>query len=310
MENTKNREWNLETERPKVLFLGNGLFFSDSNWDKFIENNKRGDLSSKEWAAIKNVPYTIRASAALPTNDSERQQGYVREIDRIHSTMKKERQNVLQLLELPFDAILTTNYTYQIECHIKTDYCELSDSQKNKKYAKRTFIYNKKQIQDSKYLLRTFNQLEYHGVKKDIWHIHGEVRRKSSIVTTHDEYGKLMEEIRQYCKNYGNNYRTYYQIFHFNSWIDYLIMGDVYFIGSKLDYTEFDLWWLFSRRIREVMPHGKMIYYSSKESLERETIFKLLDIETRTLDCHKTEPCDFESFYMQAIEDIKKTFNN
>ena len=280
MKYTKDKEWNLETERPKVLFLGNGLFYSDSNWDKFIEKNKRSDMSLKEWAAIEKAPYTIRATAALPTSDLERQQGYLREIDEIHSKMQRNRQPILKLLDLPFDAILTTNYTYQIESHIKNEYCELSNEQKNNKYAKQTFVYNKKVSQDSKFLLRTFNQLEYKGVTKNIWHIHGEARRKSSIVATHDEYGKLMELVRQYCKKYGRNYQNFYHSFRFNSWIDYLIMGDVYFIGSQLDYTEFDLWWLFSRRMREEKNHGKMVYYCPNEqNSERETIFKLLDIE-------------------------------
>lgn len=309
MKYIQDKEWNLEIERPKVLFLGNGLFYSDSNWDNFIERNKRQDISLKEWGAIENAPYTIRATAALPTNDLERQQGYLKEIDKIHSEMQKGRPHILELLDLPFDAILTTNYTYQIESHIKNDYCELSNEQKAKKYAKQTFVYNKKFPQDSKFLLRTFNRLEYNGKNQNIWHIHGEARRKSSIVATHDEYGKLMEAIRQYCKKYGANYRNFYNSFRFNSWIDYLIMGDVYFIGSQLDYTEFDLWWLFSRRMREEKNHGKMIYYSpSEQNPERETIFKLLDIEIRTLNCYKTASCDFDSFYVKAIENIKKDF--
>lgn len=309
MKYVQDKEWDLDCERPKVLFLGNGLFYDDSNWDKFIERNKKQDISLKEWAAIEKSPYTIRATAALPISDFERQNGYSNEITTIHSEMVKNRPIVLELLKLPFDAILTTNYTYQIESHIKNDFCELSNDQKGKKYAKQTFVYNKKNPQDSKFLLRTFNQLEYNGENKNIWHIHGEARRKSSIVATHDEYGKLMELIRQYCKKYGVYYQNFYNSFRFNSWIDYLIMGDVYFIGSQLDYTEFDLWWLFSRRMREEKNHGKMIYYSpSEQNPERETIFKLLDIEIRTLDCYKTASCDFDSFYIKAIENIKKDF--
>lgn len=307
MKYVQDKEWDLDKERPKVLFLGNGLFYSDSNWDDFIKNNKKSDMSSDDWNAVKNAPYPIRATVALPTDDTERRNGYINEVEQIHSQMKKNRSNVLKLLELPFDAILTTNYTYQIESHICDDYLKLSDKQKNEKYAKKTF--KKDRSKDVKYLLRTFNQLVYNDTNKNIWHIHGEARRKSSIVATHDEYGRLMEAIRQYCNEYGGNYQKYYNSFRFRSWIDYLIMGDVYFIGSQLDYTEFDLWWLFSRRMREKMQHGKMVYYTPFEpSSERKTIFKLLDIKTETFRDNKT--AFFNSFYEKAIEDIKWHSNN
>lgn len=303
MKYVQDKEWDLDIERPKVLFLGNGLFYSDSNWDDFIENNKKQAISSDEWNAIKNAPYTIRATVALPTGDSERQNGYMKEVEQIHSKMEKKRPNILKLLELPFDAILTTNYTYQIEEHISGNYLGLSNNQKREKYARQTFRNDKSK--DTKYLLRTFNQLEYNAINKNIWHIHGEARRKNSIVATHDEYGKLMEKIRQYCSEKGGNYQKYCHAFRFKSWIDYLIMGDVYFIGSQLDYTEFDLWWLFSRRMREKMKHGKMVYYTPFEPRsERKTIFKLLDIEIETLGECKTK--FFNAFYEDAIEHIKQ----
>lgn len=303
MKYIQDKEWDLDIERPKVLFLGNGLFYSDSNWDDFIANNKKQAISSDDWNAVKNAPYTIRATVTLPTDDTERQNGYMKEIEEIHSKMEMNRSNILELLKLPFDAILTTNYTYQIESYISGNYLKLRDDKKREKYARQTFRNDKSK--DTKYLLRTFNQLEYNDINKNIWHIHGEARRKSSIVATHDEYGKLMEQIRLYCKENGANYQKYFHSFSFKSWIDYLIMGNVYFIGSQLDYTEFDLWWLFSRRVREKMKYGKMVYYTPFEPCsERKTIFKLLDIEIETLENNRNT--FFNSFYDKAIEHIKQ----
>ena len=302
----QDKEWDLTKNRPKVLFLGNGLFYSDSTWDKFIENNKKEDLSEREWAAIENAPYTIRGTAAMAVEDDMRQKGYLKEIASIHEKMEKNRKEVLDLLELPFDAILTTNYTYQIENHIDSAYCELTNEQKRNKYAKQTFRNEKGEPRDVKYLLQTFNQLEYNGVLKNIWHIHGEARRKTSIVATHDEYGKVMEKIRSYCEKQGYFYQYKRNAFRFKSWIDYLILGDVYFIGTKLDYTEFDLWWLFSRRIREKPKCGNMIYYNPKEqSIEKETIFNLLQIKEISLNSYLTKNFDYASFYKKVIEDIK-----
>ena len=72
MKNTKEKEWDLSKERPKVLFLGNGLFYGDCNWDKFIEENKSESISSADWEQVKSTPYTIRATLALEKKDSKR----------------------------------------------------------------------------------------------------------------------------------------------------------------------------------------------------------------------------------------------
>ena len=201
----KDREWDLTKERPKVLFFGNGFFHEECDWDSFIEENKRKQIDLRRWAKIEKSPYTIRASVALDTEDTLRREKYKTKINEIHEK-SSINQELIKLLKIPFDAILTTNYTYQIERHIIPDFCQYSDYKKGKKYAKQTFIKRESVKKDAKYLLQTFNFVESNDISQKIWHIHGEARRTSSIVATHDEYGKLVEKIRSYIDNYGDRY--------------------------------------------------------------------------------------------------------
>ena len=62
-----------------------------------------------------------------------------------------------------------------------------------------------------------------------------------------------------------------------------------------------------SRRIREKVKYGKMIYYNPKEqSVEKETIFSLLQINMEWLNSYLTKRFDYSAFYKKVIEDIKK----
>ena len=87
-------------------------------------------------------------------------------------------------------------------------------------------------------------------------------------------------------------------------------MGDVYILGSGLDYTEFDLWWLFSRRAREKAQVGKYVYYEPEEvSEEKKQILELLGIEWKSLDFIKHKKIKYSQFYDEVIEDLSKLFD-
>jgi len=87
--------------------------------------------------------------------------------------------------------------------------------------------------------------------EKDIWHIHGEQRRKTSMILTHNEYIKLINKEVSYLSDRRNEYEENQDEIYFKSWIDYFLLGELYIIGLGYDFSEFDLWWLLNRRIRE-----------------------------------------------------------
>lgn len=233
--------------RPKVLIIGNGLVRNSKNksWNELIKS-----LSADEYKGLelpKSTPYSIRATVLTDDEDGTRHNKYENEF--MTGNYSYEYNTCLgKLLRIPFDAILTTNYTYEIEYQMKSNYPELSNETK-RNYAYNT--YNKKSS-DAKYLLRTFNRLKTDDYgEKDIWHIHGEQRRKSSMILTHDEYIKLINKEVDYFSKRNNEYEENQNDIYFKSWLDYFVLGELYIIGLGFDFSEFDLWWLLNRRIRE-----------------------------------------------------------
>ena len=101
----------------------------------------------------------------------------------------------------------------------------------------------------------------------------------------------------------------------FNSWLDSFILGDVYVLGFRFDVSEFDLWWLLNRKLREKTPHGKVYFFEPyvEGFSERIELLKLLGVEY--IDCGLKKPdkndpnCSaiYQDFYRIALTKIEKT---
>ncbi len=203
-----------------------------------------------------------------------------------------------------FDAIITTIYTYEFEAHY------LKSPQVNvltiKNYAKNN---TKKHIE-----VTAYNQIKNNP---PIWHMHGERRKKSSLILTHYEYAKLTEAILAYNRMQGNRYESFFSDFNIRSWIDYFIVADVYVVGLGYSYAEFDLWWLLNRRMRETNQAvvGSFNYFDMKS---HDNVFKLRALENCGVnviafdnESYKNNgKIDFKSYYMNVIEKISEMSNN
>ena len=304
--------FNIEASRPQVLLTGNGLTRNNKPWAELIRSLARDGAPVAEFAAKTgevSLPYTIMTLATADTEDAVRKQKYQNEF-----TNKEYPDNPMlkRLVSLPFDAILTTNYTYEIECAQISQYAALSDRAKQTKYTCSTLPQR-----DNRYLLHTFNRLTKDA--RDIWHIHGELRNKSSLILSHDEYARLIHEIMTYNQKRGKDYQDYGTDLKFKSWVDYFLMGDVYILGLGMDYSEFDLWWLLGRRLREKAKVGKICYYSIK-SVEnrlknlalRYTGVEVLEFGEPILssDDEDKKNAKYQRFYVEAIDDIKCRVEN
>ena len=192
---------------------------------------------------------------------------------------------------------MTTNFTYELEAELHPGYPGLTTE------SKRKYAYTTGDTKDAKYLLRTYNRLE----KRDIWHIHGELRRPSSIILSHDEYARLVHRILAYNENRGRDYEKYKNELKFKSWVDYFLVGDVYTLGLGLDFSEFDLWWLLGRRLRERAGCGKYIFYEPEKTDNHYKLLALQDAGVEVRSCGVTirDGSDYARFYALAIEDIK-----
>ena len=305
MKTEQIKTFDLDTARPKVLLIGNGLTYGTSiPWGELIKRVSRTGVDVSQYEEIDSkgghikfqVPNTILTMATSDIKDKDRHRKYT---DILNLQTYPINQNIQRLMEIPFDAVLTTNYTYELEASLHERYTRLKPTSK-RKYAATT-----KKEADAKYLLHTYNRVSQTG--PDIWHIHGELRCPSSMILSHDEYARHISRVLQYNQKRGNDYEKYRQEMRFKSWIDYFLLGDVFIIGLSMDFSEFDLWWLLGRRLREKTECGSIVFY---EPMKEENRYKQLALA----DCGVTvENCNvnidlggtYDQFYQYAIKDLE-----
>jgi hypothetical protein len=243
-------------------------------------------------------------------DDTFRRNSYAEQFNELHKSLNNH-EILKTLINIPFDAIITTNYTYQIEQQIDNQFIGSSDSVWRKKYAccaRSTKTYNAKST------INSFNRVSNDIISHDIWHMHGEARRKSSIILTHDEYGRLVKAILDEVEEIGNKYCQHTTDVNFKSWIDYFLMGDIYILGLGMAYSEFDLWWMLTRRMRERAKTGQIIFYepaSNDVNKQKHNALTQLGVKCETLGFSIIENDKsginnkiFQEFYSRAIADI------
>ncbi|MGB4627231.1 MAG: hypothetical protein WBI36_05450, partial [Erysipelotrichaceae bacterium] len=194
-------------ERPKILFIGNGCYYNPNfDWSEVIFNYVDNPIVK---GLSKHVPNTIKVLPADMNKESHKK--------RLSRAFKNyEYLNNSKLMKLidsgGFDTILTTNYTYDIECDIDNNFDKIVN--KTKKYARTSA-----NRLDQKYLIKTHNAIKNCFQDKrtiNIWHVHGELRNSNSIILSHDAYGGLVGKITQYINESQNNYVD--NKIKFNSW--------------------------------------------------------------------------------------------
>lgn len=300
MKEVKGKVFNLNVYRPKVLLLGNGIIYRDElTWKKVLATLSTDEKKTNMAEILfEEIPSPILATICINTEDASRHNDY---LDLFARERPDEFPILDEILSLPFDAILTTNYTYEIEKSINPEFSTTKG--KIGKYAK--FLGDK----ESKFLIHRFNRVkDENGVEKDIWHIHGEARRKSSMVLTHDEYARLIGKILEFNANRKNDYEKNFQEFEFKSWIDYFLMGDLYVVGQSFDPCEFDLWWLLNRQMRERGTTGKTIFYEPVKSESNGKIKALEAMNVKCVNCGvdvAKNPQNYDIFYKKAVDAIR-----
>ncbi len=295
--------FNLDEVRPKILVMGNGLTYETSgSWPNLIKKVSRENVDVSRYEETGSdgkrrfvVPNTVLTLATSVTKDQERHRKY---IDILKKEGYPENVNIRELLHLPFDAVLTTNYTYELEAALNARYPKLTT------VSKRNYAATTGKKPDTKYLLHTFNRMEVG--RPDIWHIHGELRCPSSLILSHDEYARYIHRILMHNEKRGNAYQNHRQELRFESWVDYFLLGDVYMLGLGMDFSEFDLWWLLGRRLREKAGCGQIVFYEPYQSSNRIKQFALKDcgVTVETCGINLDAGDTYDMFYKAAINDI------
>lgn len=297
-------------KKPKVLLLGNGILqaFGGESWNEFLNSiNKREDLS-KDLSKL-NCPEPLKT--ILVTND------------RVDVAMKEKCRSILRqggisaelstvlrkLLSMNFDYILTTNYTYELE-QAAIYPTRLTKYRLDKMASSTTGKI------DKKYLLHTFNSIDYIDKNVKIWHIHGEAKKPNSTILGHYYYGNTLFEIKRVVDNikrvdFGDDTEV-------ETWVEAFLYGDIYCLGFGFGLAEFDLWWLLNRKARDYNNSGKMYFYEPENAESWAKIELLRLMKKRDGDSlvdilnlgYVDENTKWSTFYLEAIDDIKDRMSN
>lgn len=297
----------MKNRKPRILLLGNGInrAFDSSSWDDLLNSidrrRERYDIAGF------HVPETLKAILLTEDNVDKALKSKKHELANL-GTEKHEQQTRLlrRLLALPFDEILTTNYSYELETaalgsHAVTENA-LRRMQSHSDEVSRA---------ESRFLLHTFNKIETAHGERRIWHIHGEARKHGSMILGAYFYGNLLGKLVELNKKRGNYYASINpdetpKIRKIRSWADAFILGDVYILGFGFGFSETDLWWLLNRKKHEPGV-GRVYFYELKPLPETNRakldLLKLMGVK---IIYNTVENGDWRGAYERAVSDIEK----
>ncbi len=278
---------------PKILLIGNGInrAFGMASWGNLL-----GSISQAEDLNLDNVPYPLRA--VILTNDSVGNK--MKELAPMLTEMQvsTEEEQLLRSIVLPFDAVLTSNYTYELEKALCPEFkVRISRPCKFRKFTR------KDTTDFARSALHTYFELP--NINKSIWHIHGEAAKPDTMVLGHYYYGKLLAEMQKYIsvliKRY-KAYRTTGNVFEYKSWMDYFLAGDVTIVGIGLDLSEIDLWWLINAKKRH-FPETHITFYKPDIKEAEKLLAEAYGI---TVVCHELED-SFADYYYKLANELLST---
>ena len=267
---------------PKILFVGNGfnLSFPDAQrTDSIVQNqwkqsygidlpSREDDPNNKVW----KLPFPLQVVAAT----KDHVQGCMTELAGTFKEMdvtEAQQTFIKQVLDTKFDAILSTNYSLEFEKSTIDDFSERKAYTLYRKSKEQT-------KQQEQFGIFQCTELPYSNHPL-LWHIHGTALRKSSLIMGQLYYGKLLSEVTEQARKLLQIYKASEKSqlpLHPKSWIDYFLVGDVYILGFKLDFSESDIWWLLSFK-KSVFPNTKVYYFDNAISEEKRLMLECYQVE-------------------------------
>ncbi len=282
--------------RPNVLFFGNGInrTFNFDSWDDLLNNVAKNEFTKEELSCLENIPYPLKP--VIMTNDCVDKE--IKDFAPILTQLcpcEEEIRLLKGYTSLPFDSILTTNYTYEIEKTLEPSFSCLSG--KPCKWRKVADEGKKR------YFMRQFSTFFDCGSKR-IWHIHGEAARYDTMVLGHYFYGKELSKIQQYVSALIARHKSCISRnaeIEYKSWIDYFMLGDLYVSGFGMDLSEFDFWWMVNCKKRN-FGETKITVFEPKISTEKRLLANAYNIE---IDDSIPFNGDYKKYHNEVIQKLK-----
>lgn len=281
----------------RVLFAGNGLAMRigiSNQWNDIIEKCREKYNPALDSEYLRKLPNNMQIVAATHDNVDGAMAELCRNFKGI-SLDEEQKTFAKIILELPFDRIITTNYTYELEravCDNKSFCCKYHEEIKRRKSDMTLFGYIPVKIGEK---------------EKQIWHAHGHSCAPSTVIMGHYFYGKLLSRIQRYIPNMMKGWHTSEKLgreFEIRSWVDSFMTDDVYMVGFGMDLCEADIWWLACCKKRH-FPNSKIFFYVPKWDLPQDDPRRILmdtyGIIIREISCPEK---DYTAFYEMILKEF------
>ena len=281
----------------QVLLLGNGLnrCYEKASWETLIREVQSQFDCPYTYEQLEGLPFSMQIVAA--SGDKVDQAMKYLSGKMIDDSLCNEQRALLErLLALPFDTLLTANYTFELEQALG---CPAGQGM-YKKAVRYTKACTPREKQFGLY-----KRFEVNG--RAVWHIHGDLLAPRSVIMGQYSYGKALREYQNYIAAFMRRYRAAPDAFLSRGWLDDFMLGDVHILGLGMGIAETDLWWLLNCKKRN-MPDADIYYYTpSFEQYEKRDIM-LETYGVRIVRVPVSEK-DYKRFYGTAIEEAEKRIN-
>ena len=279
---------------PKVLFVGNGLLLLGKNGTGWSELLGSLNTDGRTVPGIGRIPSAMQPEAIRGTDVET-----VQDLTASCLSSREPHDILKKLVFMDFDAILTTNYTYEIEDALSGG--RWTESRRRRCHAT---LYGSPQVLYNTYkcnLVRDVN-----GREIPVFHIHGELARRRSLILSYYSYANAVYRLIEMNKRRENDYEEHQLSaapLNCQGWLDYFLMGEVFAVGFGFDLSEFDIWWAAERKNREHARHGSLHAYmiSEKRDTARSSMMRAMGIDERFF---RVKEKQYAKAYEAALEDI------
>lgn len=284
------------SNRPVIALVGNGInrCFEQGSWAQVIEDIISKSGCSVKYEDIKNIPAPMQVVVASNDHVDTHMKEFASKL--METEISLEQKTMLKdILDKDFDAILTTNYSYEFE--------QAAGIKRNRNSYYKCRHWTKEPLKRKEKLLHLY---EYNDADKNrIWHIHGDICTPRSIIMGHYYYGKLLSEIEQYTSSLLQRYNNPDTEFECKSWVDLFVTGNIHMIGFGLDLSESDIWWLLCYKHRH-FPETKVYFYEAKKNISLEKRLMLETYGVTIVDDKPLKNNDYTSYYQMVISSLWK----
>ena len=254
-------EVNLAAQRyPRVLLLGNGILRlrGGVSWESLLSRIAVNDEIPDH--VLREIPLAMRVEALC---GADVEGARLRAAAEFEPTDACVTDTLRRLLRLPWDCVLTTNYTYEAEGVL------LGKDRFDREDRRRALACMDGSVRRRDNLHFCYI-MERKGLPPlPVWHIHGDLGRPESMILSYYSYAKAISRLQKYNRQLKNAFQDAVEARRMvvpRSWTDWFILGDVYTVGFGYDFSEFDLWWAAERKARENARVGRLIAYQDRQA--------------------------------------------